>query len=1390
MKIQEIGRTSTFAWSHDALPLLATASVAGAVDLDFSAAASLEIWNIFGPHAGKPLFSAQLDTKFHALAWLRPCDGHPHGVIVGALESGALEFWDAAKLVAGQPLAAALLHRLEKHTGAVRCLQFNAHQPHVLASGGPRGEIYVWDVRTFTEPFSPGRAVSPADDVTSLAWNKAVSHILASTSSGHTSIWDLKAKREVLHLSYNSGLGHADFSAVAWHPQQLTRLATASQSDSCAAVLVWDLRNTSEPAHVLPAAKGVLSVDWCAQDPSLLLASGKDTTRLWNPETGVKIGEYASAANWTFLARFAPHAPDVLACALFDGKIVVQSLHDTTPPAEPVRTDDTDFWLSVAAADTSRPVFDVIQAPRWMQRPCLATFGFGSKLVAVRTENGRSTVSVQTFAEATLDVTQLTQAVLTDDPQSLLTVQREQADAADWELLRQWAEKRQNFFKSAQDNEEKANGEKSNGVQESNGANTESEKANGADIEGDGDFFSHLATPQSYAPSGEFRIADADARLARLILANKLEEAVKMCLAEGKIQHAFALALDQGPHVKDLVRSHFLRENASDVAARLIYAASAHDVIDMVTNADLADWREIALGITSFCADDEFGPKMVELGDRLFTLHSAGARENALACYLVGGAVDKAASLWLDGLPALEKQLLASPDSSVTSAYDARYAALSLFAEKLFVYRGLSHINGPLEGPAAAPVCKAVMEFANMSTAGGHFEVASRFLELLPEEVLRAERERIATAMGKNVHPTNATLSASGLRQVHPSARRSTPGADSARRVSYTPDTRRSSHAPTLPTIPTGQTLAPLVPLTQPVTAQSQTHRKPRARYAAPQETRRSSVPANLRSNPYAPANADNKGSAPVNPTPGLTPENSTSGFTPVNGTSGFAPGNATAGFTPANATSSYVPPKATHNAYTPAAPAAPFTPGAPFTPTATSAVPPPPTTAPQRYKVETDGWNDLPDAFKPKAARRAAPPVVAPPSPAPPVAPKVQASPLMPPPPKLVSRTASRSVSAVLPAQSRAALQPPSKYAPPPSANNAPTANTPPSQTMATPPASSAPRNPYAPPPRVATPKLSYAPPPRNNFAPGPASPAHSAVQPAPNPYAPPAAVSTPPLGVLPPPAHNLGHSRTPSNLSLSRAGQLAPPRNSPLAPPIKSAPPTGLVAPPQSAAAAAPPPPPPASGPTGSVAPTGVLAPSGALAPAGALALPQPHAPPMRHPSAPPKHSAPPMRQPSAPPMRQPSAPPMRQPSAPPVRQPPAQPQPVQTPNPSQPPSRKVSVSHGDRSQIPPESQPIFVGFTRIMESIKPAAPAKYSKHVADMDKRLNILFDILNKRSLSPGAVNLLNMVVEALTAKDYAKATEISNDILAQHGSEVGDWHTGVKRLVTMAEAFDV
>jgi len=45
MKLKEIHRTSTFAWSPDApLPLLATGTVAGALDESFSNESQLELW--------------------------------------------------------------------------------------------------------------------------------------------------------------------------------------------------------------------------------------------------------------------------------------------------------------------------------------------------------------------------------------------------------------------------------------------------------------------------------------------------------------------------------------------------------------------------------------------------------------------------------------------------------------------------------------------------------------------------------------------------------------------------------------------------------------------------------------------------------------------------------------------------------------------------------------------------------------------------------------------------------------------------------------------------------------------------------------------------------------------------------------------------------------------------------------------------------------------------------------------------------------------------------------------------------------------------------------------------------------------------------------------------
>lgn len=86
-----------------------------------------------------------------------------------------------------------------------------------------------------TKPYTPGTRSTKLDDITCVAWNNHVQHILATSSTtGYTVVWDLKSKREVLTLSYPgasvSGMGSMNnlaqmgapsrrgITAIAWNP--------------------------------------------------------------------------------------------------------------------------------------------------------------------------------------------------------------------------------------------------------------------------------------------------------------------------------------------------------------------------------------------------------------------------------------------------------------------------------------------------------------------------------------------------------------------------------------------------------------------------------------------------------------------------------------------------------------------------------------------------------------------------------------------------------------------------------------------------------------------------------------------------------------------------------------------------------------------------------------------------------------------------------------------------------------------------------------------------------------------------------------------------------------------------------------------------------------------
>ena len=169
VKLKEIHRTSTFAWSPSpSLPLLATGTVAGALDESFSNNGQLEIWapdflnkNEYDLGAeGQAGAKASVTTtsRFNRLAW-GYTDGPRHrGVIVAGMENGELDIWDPEQILAhGEcvqrfdctasrglqeySLSDSLVLRNKTHTGPVRGLDFNPIQTNLFASGAINGEV-------------------------------------------------------------------------------------------------------------------------------------------------------------------------------------------------------------------------------------------------------------------------------------------------------------------------------------------------------------------------------------------------------------------------------------------------------------------------------------------------------------------------------------------------------------------------------------------------------------------------------------------------------------------------------------------------------------------------------------------------------------------------------------------------------------------------------------------------------------------------------------------------------------------------------------------------------------------------------------------------------------------------------------------------------------------------------------------------------------------------------------------------------------------------------------------------------------------------------------------------------------------------------------------------
>ncbi|CAL3972483.1 unnamed protein product [Diplocarpon coronariae] len=786
VRLREIPRTAAFAWYPGAdSPLVVTGTRAGAVDADFSDETKLELWDLSLDDLDQgvelqPAASILSESRFHDIAWAPANADHPRGIIAGALENGSLVLWDAEKLFRGADDA--FMSQTTKHTGAIKSLQFNPLKPQILATAGAKGELFIYDINDIQNPFRLGTAAARSDDLECVAWNRKVSHILATGGSGgFVTVWDLKTRKASLTLNNN----RKAVAAIAWDPNNATKLLTATPDDAAPVILLWDLRNSNAPERTLQGHdQGILSLSWCQQDSDLLLSCGKDNkTIVWNPQTGERLGEFPEVTNWTFQTRFNPHNPALSATASFDGKISIQTLQNTNPAdtQAPVQGSDPEDFFTKAQTQPQGASFSLSKAPKWLERPAGASFGFGGKIVSFGLlpiaggQHRSSKIQISNFSVDS-DVGSATETFeaalvagnISSICESHISKAKTEHEKADWRVIETLIAENPRrgvteYLGFTDEIEDATNGmkglgldePKSDEVEEVNGTATKNSRlstlfADGADGE---DFLSSIAATKGAKTDNPFYLfAESDSasekQITKALMLGQFEKAMTICLKEDKIADALIIANCGGKELLEKAQAAYLsRKQEAPNYLRLLTSVIGKNLWDVVYNADLTNWKETMATLCTYADPNEFPDLCEALGDRI---SETGSPKDASFCYLVGSKLEKVITLWIAELHEAEKAGIA--DLTEGSSFSVHARTLQNFIEKVTVFRDVTNFEdaelGLTSGWKLGSLYEKYTEYAEIVAAHGHLSIAERYLSLLPAEYPAAEvaRNRVKLA--------------------------------------------------------------------------------------------------------------------------------------------------------------------------------------------------------------------------------------------------------------------------------------------------------------------------------------------------------------------------------------------------------------------------------------------------------------------------------------------------------------------------------------------------------------------------------------------------------------------------------------------------------------------
>ncbi|XP_074180327.1 protein transport protein Sec31A isoform X21 [Rhinolophus sinicus] len=743
MKLKEIDRTAMQAWSpaQNHPIYLATGTSAQQLDATFSTNASLEIFELDLSDPSLDMKSCAIFSsshRYHKLIWgphKMDSKGNVSGVLIAGGENGNIILYDPSKIIAGDKEV--VIAQNDKHTGPVRALDVNIFQTNLVASGANESEIYIWDLNNFATPMTPGAKTQPPEDISCIAWNRQVQHILASASpSGRATVWDLRKNEPIIKVSDHSNRMHC--SGLAWHPDVATQMVLASEDDRLPVVQMWDLRFASSPLRVLENhARGILAIAWSMADPELLLSCGKDAKILCsNPNTAEVLYELPTNTQWCFDIQWCPRNPAVLSAASFDGRISVYSIMGGN--ADGLRQKQVDKLSSsfgnLDPFGTGQPlpplqipqqtaqhsiVLPLKKPPKWIRRPVGASFSFGGKLVTfeyvkMQSQQGAEQQQQQpqhvfisqvvTEKEFLSRSDQLQQVV---QSQGFVSYCQKKIDASQTEFEKNvWSFLKVNFEDDSRGKYLELLGYRKEDLGKKIALALN--KVDGPDMR-----IKEEKQESEFLPSvgGTFNLSisgDIDGLITQALLTGNFESAVDLCLHDNRMADAIILAIAGGQELLASTQKKYFAKSQSKIT-RLITAVVMKNWKEIVESCDLKNWREALAAVLTYAKLDEFSALCDLLGTRLESEGDSLLQTQACLCYICAGNVEKLVACWTkaqDGSNPLslqdliEKVVILRKAVQLTQAMDTNTVGV-LLAEKMSQYANLLAAQGSIAAALA-----------------------------------------------------------------------------------------------------------------------------------------------------------------------------------------------------------------------------------------------------------------------------------------------------------------------------------------------------------------------------------------------------------------------------------------------------------------------------------------------------------------------------------------------------------------------------------------------------------------------------------------------------------------------------------------------------------------